>query len=103
MVRWMPVEIGSEDQEEFRSETRERRKWVNRVSELGTEGKSLIGRSIILFLLLSSLLHTSLLHWISARYKWRRPGFSPPPNRSQVQVEFPRAPDPPKGHPERNC
>jgi hypothetical protein len=39
MARWMPDEFGSGDKEELRSETRERRKWVNRVSELGTGGK----------------------------------------------------------------
>jgi hypothetical protein len=35
----MPDEFGSGDKEELRSETRERRKWVNRVSELETGGK----------------------------------------------------------------
>jgi len=39
MARWTPDEFGSGDQYELRSETRERRKWVNRVSELGTGGK----------------------------------------------------------------
>jgi hypothetical protein len=39
---------------------------------------------------------TSLLLWIAAQYKWRRHRFSPPPEISQVEVEFPRAPDPPK-------
>ena len=46
----------------------------------------------------SSLLFTSLLLWISAQYKWRRHGFLPPPEISQVEVEFPRAPDPPNGY-----
>jgi len=41
---------------------------------------------------------TSLLLWISAQYKWRRDGFLPPPEISQVEVEFPRAPDPPNGY-----
>jgi hypothetical protein len=27
----------------------------------------------------------------------------PPPDLSQWEVEFPRAPDQPKGHPEREC
>jgi len=35
--------------------------------------------------------------WISAQYKWRRHGFLPPPETSQVEVEFPRAPNPPTG------
>jgi hypothetical protein len=39
MARWMPDEFGSGDKDELRSETRERRKWVNRVSELRTGGK----------------------------------------------------------------
>src|ERR1700681_3965146 len=34
-------------------------------------------------------------YWISARYKWRRHGFYHLP----LEVDFPRAPDPPKGHP----
>jgi len=53
------------------------------------------------FWLFSYLLHTSLLHWISARYIWSRHGFFPPPNGSQVQVELAYVPDPPKDHPER--
>jgi len=40
-------EFGSEDKEELRSETRERRKWANRVSELRTGGKLSIGRSFL--------------------------------------------------------
>jgi len=64
----------------------------------GREEKWSIERSFLLFLLFSSLLHTSLLHWISAWYKWRRHGFLPPPDRSQGEVEFPRVPDPPKGY-----
>jgi len=46
----------------------------------------------------TSLLFTSLLLWISAQYKWRWHGFSPPPEISQVDVRFPRAPDPPNGY-----
>jgi len=42
----------------------------------------------LVFLLISS----SLL-WISALYKWRRHGFYHLP----LEVEFPRAPDPPRG------
>jgi hypothetical protein len=49
----------------------------------------------------SSLLFTSSLLWISAQYKWRLHGFLPPPEISQVEVEFPRAPDLPKGCPEQ--
>jgi len=75
MARRMMNEFGSADLEELRSEARERRKWVNRVSELGTGGTLSVGHSFLLFLLFSSLLYTLLLHWISARYKWRRHGF----------------------------
>ena len=59
-----------------------------------------IWRTVFLwmFLLSLSLLFTSLLLWISAQYKWRRHGFLPPPEISQVEVEFPRAPDPPNGY-----
>jgi hypothetical protein len=39
MASWMLCEFGSGDKEELRSETRERRKWVDRVSEAGTGGK----------------------------------------------------------------
>ena len=39
MARWMADEFGSADKEELRSGTRERRRWVNRVSELRTRGK----------------------------------------------------------------
>jgi hypothetical protein len=46
----------------------------------------------------SSLLFTSLLLWISAQYKWRWHGFLPPAEISQVEVEFPCAPDPPNGY-----
>jgi hypothetical protein len=53
---------------------------------------------LCMFLLSLSLLHNSLLLWISAQYKWRRHGFLPPPEISQVEVEFPRAPDPPNGY-----
>jgi len=45
-----------------------------------------------------SLLFTSLLLWIIARYKWRRHMFLRPPEISQVEVEFPRAPDLPNGY-----
>jgi len=41
----------------------------------GPEEKWSIECSFSLFLLFSSLLHTSLLHWISDWYKWRRHGF----------------------------
>jgi hypothetical protein len=57
-----------------------------------------IGRSFHLFLHFSSLLHTLLLLWISAQYKWRRHGFLPHPGHSRVEGEFPRVPDPPKGY-----
>jgi hypothetical protein len=66
-----------------------------------------IRRTVSLWMFLLSLVFssvyffTSLLHWISAQYKWRRHGFLPPPETSQVEVEFPRAPDPPKGCPEQ--
>jgi len=59
-------------------------------------GRCLFGCSFFLF---SSLyFFTSLLLWISAQYKWRRHGFLPPPETSQVDVEFPRALDPPNGY-----
>jgi len=45
---------------------------------------------------LVDLLYSSLL-WILARYKWRRHGFYHLP----MEVEFPRAPDPPIGCPVR--
>jgi len=54
MAGRMQYEFGSGDKEELRSEARELRKWVNRVSELRTGGKLSIGRSFLLFLLLSS-------------------------------------------------
>jgi hypothetical protein len=41
---------------------------------------------------------TSLLLWISAHHKWRRHGFLPSMETSQVEVEFPRAPDPPNDY-----
>jgi len=68
------MSLGSGDQDELRSLARERRNWVNGVSELRTEGKLSIGHSFLMFLLLSSL-RTLLLYWISARYKWRQHGF----------------------------
>jgi len=43
----------------------------------------------------SSLLFTS---WIWAQYKWHRHGFLPPPETSQVEVEFTCALDPPNGY-----
>ena len=43
------------------------------------------------------LLYSSV-HWISARYKWRRQGFHYLP----MEVEFPRAPDLPRGCPARS-
>jgi len=46
-------EFGSGDKEELRSEARERRKWVNRVSELRTGGKLSIGLSFLRSLLYS--------------------------------------------------
>ena len=60
-----------------------------------------VRRMIVLFLVslsFSSPFRTSLLPWISAQYKWRWHGFLPPPDHSQVDVEFPRAPDPLKGY-----
>jgi hypothetical protein len=60
-----------------------------------------ICRTVLFWMFLLSLLFTSLLLWISAQYKWRWHGFLPPPEISQVEVEFPRAPDPPKGCPQR--
>jgi hypothetical protein len=64
-----------------------------------------IWRTVSLWMFLLSLLFhlllyffTSLLLWISAQYKWRLHGFLPPPEISQVEVEFPRAPDPPNGY-----
>jgi hypothetical protein len=39
-----------------------------------------------------------LLLWISAQYKWRQHGFLPPPEISQVEVEFLCAPDPPNAY-----
>jgi len=56
----------------------------------GTEESGQLG--VCFFLFLSSLYF--LLLWISAWYKWRRHGFLPPPDRSQVEVEFPSAPNP---------
>jgi hypothetical protein len=61
-----------------------------------------IWRAVLLWMFLlslfSSLLFTSLLLWIPAQYKWRLHGFLPPPETSQVEVEFPCAPDPPNGY-----
>jgi len=53
----------------------------------------------LLFLFfLSVYFFTLLLLWISAQYKWRRHGFLPHLDTSQVEVEFPRTPDPPNGY-----
>jgi hypothetical protein len=41
---------------------------------------------------------SSVLVWISAQYKSRRHGFLPAPETSQVEVECPRAPDPPNSY-----
>jgi hypothetical protein len=92
----MRDELRSEDKEGLRSETRERRKWVDSVSELRTRGKVINGAFLSSISLFSWLLHPSWLHSISARYTWRRHGFKPPPERSQLEVEFPRALDMPK-------
>jgi hypothetical protein len=45
-----------------------------------------------------SLLFTSLLLWISAQDKLRRHGPLPAPEISQVEVAFPRVPDPPNSY-----
>jgi len=68
-------EFQSADKKESRSEAWEWKKWVNRVLEVRTGGKLSIGRCFLLLLLFSSLLHTLLLHWISAWYKWHCHGF----------------------------
>ena len=104
MAGRMMFEFGSGDKEELRSETRERRKRFNTVSELRTGGKLSIGRSFLLF-------HFCLLLYLSLSYFITTLGFGPvqmasarvlpPPDLSQWELEFPRAPDPPKGHPER--
>ena len=63
-----------------------------------------ICRTVSLWMFLLSVffcsvhIFTSLLHWISAQYKWRWHGFLPPPEISQVEVEFRRAPDLPNGY-----
>ena len=100
MARWMPDEVGRADKKELRSETQERRKWVNRVSELGTGGKVIncMFLSSVSFLLLSSpyfitSLDLGLVQKASARVFTTF-------GASQVEVDFPRAPDPPKGRPE---
>jgi hypothetical protein len=46
----------------------------------------------------SGYFFTSLLLSISAQYQWCRHGFLPPPETSQVEGEFPRAPDPPNSY-----
>jgi len=60
MAGQMLYEFGSGDKEELKSETRERRKWVNRVSELRTGGKLSIGRSFLRYLFSSPYFITSL-------------------------------------------
>jgi len=56
---------------------------------------------IAFFCSFSSILHMLLHYSISAQYKCRWRWFLPPLDRSQVEVEFPHAPDLPKGHPEK--
>ena len=56
-------------------------------------GRCHFGCSFFLF-----SIFTALLLWISAQYKWRRHGILLSPEISQVEVEFPRAPDPPNGY-----
>jgi len=56
-----------------------------------------IWRTVLLWIFLPSRLF-SLLRSISAQYKWRRHWFLPPPETSQVEVQFPCAPDPPNGY-----
>jgi len=59
-----------------------------------------IWRTVLLwmFLLSLSLLFTSVLIWILAKYKWRQHRSLPTPELSQVEMEFPRARDPPNGY-----
>jgi hypothetical protein len=45
-----------------------------------------------------SLVFTSLLLWISAQYRWSRHGFLPPPEISQVQLDFLHVRDPANGY-----
>ena len=58
-----------------------------------------IWRTVSLWMFILSLFFysvyffTSLLLWISAQYEWRRHRFVPPPEISQMELEFPRAPD----------
>jgi len=102
MAGRMLYEFGRGDNEELRSEARERRKWVNRVSELRTGGKLSIGRCFLLFF--SSLLFSSAYFITSldlGPVLMASARVLPPPDLSQWEVEFPHAPDPPKGHPER--
>jgi len=65
MARWMPDEFGSKYKGELRSGTRERRKWVDRVSELGTEKSNQLG--IPFFCIFSSLLFSILLYFFGFR------------------------------------
>jgi len=65
MARWMPDEFGSGDKEELRSGTWERRKWVDRISELGTEESNQLG--IPFFCLFSSLLFSILFYIFGSR------------------------------------
>jgi len=63
----MLYEFGSEDTEELRFESRERRKWVNRVLELRTGGKLSIGRSFLRSLHFSSLFFSILCYFFGSR------------------------------------
>jgi hypothetical protein len=56
------------------------------------------GTASLWMFLLSLLLFTCFHLWISAQYKRRRHGFLPPPEIGQMEVEFPRVPDPPNGY-----
>ena len=65
-------------------------------SEVEIGGRCDFGCSFFLF---SSLYFFTSLHlWISPQSKWRRHGFLPPPEISQVEVEFPHVPDLPNGY-----
>jgi len=70
--------------------------WMPDISEVE------IWRTGSLWMFLLSLLCTLLLHWIPAQYNWHRQGFLPPPAISQMEVEFPLAPDLLKGCPEQH-
>jgi len=95
----MQYEFGSEDKEDLRPEAREWRKRVNRVSELRTGGKLSMG--VPLLCLFSSLLFAILYYFIDlSPVEMASSVVLPPPYLSQWEVEFPRAPDPPRCHPE---